>query len=65
MIYSKTEALQLIWTQVVLEDSQMMQEVLGNFGMGVFFALLGCSQMFVRLARDSAPKKPKRLSVSI
>ncbi len=65
MMYTKTEALVFYWTEDLWASPQAMQEELGNFGTGVFFALLGCSGMFMQMARDTAAKKPKRLYVSM
>lgn len=65
MAYSKTAAIFLYWTEDVWADAYAMQEILSNFGLGVFFALLGCFQMFRQLARDTAPKKPKRLDATL
>jgi hypothetical protein len=61
MAYSKTDAIFLFWTEDVWTDADTSREILSNFGMGVFFALLGCFQMFRQLVRDTAPKRPKRL----
>jgi hypothetical protein len=65
MAYSKTDAICLFWTEDVWADAAASREILSNFGLGVFFALLGCIQMFRQLARDTAPKKPKRLDASL
>ncbi len=55
----------LFWTEDMWTDADTEREILSNFGQGVFFALLGCIQMFRQLARDTAPKRPKRLDVSL
>jgi hypothetical protein len=65
MAYSKTDAILLFWKEDVWSDSETMREILSNFGLGVFFALLGCFKMFRQLARDTAPKRPRRLDVSL
>ena len=61
MAYSKTDAIYLFWTEDLWADADTSHEILSNLGQGVFFALLGCFQMFRQLARDTAPKRPKRL----
>ncbi len=65
MIYTKAEAIIIFWTEDLMASPEGIRETLGNFGMGVFFALLGCFGMFKQMARDTIPAKPKRMTASL
>ena len=65
MTLTKMEFIFWSWENVILVEAEALQEVLSNFGLGVFFALLGCLGMFQQLIRDTAPKRPKRLTATM
>ncbi len=65
MIYTKTEAIYYFWTEDLMASPDAMREVFGNFGLGVFFALLGCFGTLLKIATDTAPLKPKRMTVPL
>ncbi len=61
MIYTKTEALQVFWTEI-LASPEAIGGLLKDLGVGVFFALLGTFTMLRSIGHDAVSKKPKRLA---
>ncbi len=65
MMYTKPEALVIYWTEDLWTSPEAVRATFGNFGMGVFFALLGSFGMFRQLARETAPQKPKKITSAV
>lgn len=65
MMYTKAEALAIYWTEDLWASPEAMKATFSNFGMGVFFALLGSFGMFRQLARETAPQKPRRITSAL
>ncbi|HPJ03330.1 MAG TPA: hypothetical protein PKU80_10860 [Candidatus Limiplasma sp.] len=61
MIMTKSEFILWSWPNLIWTDADARGEVLKNFGVGVFFALLGCYSMLLSLLRNSVSTRPKRL----
>jgi hypothetical protein len=64
-IISRLEFVRLTWEELLRPQGEALGEMIRDYGLGVFFALLGCSGTLLQVLRNTAPAKPKRLTATV